>query len=86
MSKIVEGTQHEVTMDNISPDVMELLMEYIYKGTIHIPNEHLLSAFEACDYFQMLELRALCVNQAPKVINTSNIISWQRLAHTLKVS
>ena len=85
MSKMVEATQHEVTLDNILPEVMELLIEYMYKGTIDIPNEHLLSALESCDYLQMLELKARCVNQAPEVINTSNIISWQKLAHSLNI-
>ena len=85
MSKMVEATQQEVTLDNILPEVMELLIEYMYKGTIHIPNEHLFSALEACDYLQMLELEARCVNQAPKVINISNIISWQKLAHSLNI-
>ena len=85
MSQMVEATHHEVTLDNITPEVMELLIEYMYKGTIYIPNEHLLSALEACDYLQMLELKARCVNQAPEVINASNIISWQKLAHSLNI-
>ena len=85
MSKMVETTQHEVTLDNIPPEVMELLMEYMYKGTIHIPNEYLLSALECCDYLQMLELEARCVNQALDAINTSNIISWRKLAHSLNI-
>ena len=85
MSKMVEATNHRATLDNIPPAVMELLLEYMYKGEVHIPNEYLLTAIEACDYLELLELKARCVSQAPKAINPHNVISWHKFADSLNI-
>ena len=44
-----------------------------------------MSALEACDYLQMQELEARCVDQALDAINTCNNISWRKLAHSLNI-
>ena len=85
-SEMIEATKQQVTLDNIPPAVMELLLEYMYKGTIHIPNEYLQTAVEACDYLELLELKAQCVNQAPNTITPSNVISWHKLAGNFNIS
>ena len=83
MSKMVEATKHEVTLNNILPEVIELLIEYMYKGKVQIPNKYLLPALEACDYLELLELKARCVIQAPNALNPCNVISWYKLADSL---
>ena len=82
---MVEATKQQVTLHNIPSGVMELLMEYMYKGETNIPPELLLPATEACDYLQLLELRARCLRQASykSTINTTNAISWYKLANSL---
>ena len=85
MSEMVETTKHEVTLDNIPPEVTELLIEYMYKGEVHIPNKCLLPALEACDYLELLELKARCVIQAPNAINPCDVISWHKLADSLNI-
>ena len=85
LSDMVEATRNQVTLDNIPPAVMELLLKYMYKGEVHISNEYLLAAIEACDYLELLELKARCVNQAPCAINQNNVISWHELADSLNI-
>ena len=87
MSEMVEATNHQATLDNIPPAVMEMLLEYMYKGKVHIPNEYLLPAIEACDYLELLELKARCVNQASNcnAIDPNNMISWHKLADSLNI-
>ena len=85
LSEMVEATKHQATLDNIPPPVMELLLEYMYRGAVHIPNEYLLPAIVACDYLELLELKARCVNQAPNAVNPNNVISWHKLADSLNI-
>ena len=82
---MVEATKQQVTIHNIPAGVMELLMEYMYKGETNIPSELLLPATEACDYLQLLELREHCLRQAPDAINPNNAISWRKLADNLNI-
>ena len=82
---MVEATKQQVTLHNIPSGVMELLMEYMYKGETNIPPELLLPTTEACDYLQLLELRTRCLHQAnhKSTINSTNAISWYKLANSL---
>ena len=84
-TEMVEATKQEVTLHNIPSGVMELLMEYMYKGETDIPTELLLPATQACDYLQLLELRERCLHQAPNAINPDNVISWHKLADNLNI-
>ena len=82
---MVEATKQQVTLHSIPSAVMELLMEYMYKGEANIPPELLLPATEACDYLQLLELRERCLRQAPYAIKPNNAISWHKLADNLDI-
>ena len=85
-TEMVEATKQQVTLHNIPSGVMELLMEYMYKGEVNIPPELLLPATEACDYLQLLELRERCLRQAPNTIKPNNTISWHKLADNLNIN
>ena len=82
---MVEATKQQVTLHNIPSDVMEHLMEYMYKGETSIPPELLLPTTAACDYLQLLDLRERCLNQANyrSTVAPTNAISWYRLANNL---
>ena len=84
-TEMVEATNQQVTLHNIPSGVMELLMEYMYKGEVNIPPELLLPATEACDYLELLELRERCLLQASSAMNPSNTISWHKLADNLNI-
>ena len=82
---MAEATKQEVTLHNIPSGVMELLMEYMYKGEANIPPALLLPVTEACDYLQLVELRERCLRQASSAINPNNAISWHKLADVLNI-
>ena len=84
-SDMVESSSNQATLDNIQPEVMELLLEYMYKGVVNIPDEHLLSVTKASDYLDLQELKARCVCQALSVIDSSNVVSWYKLADHLNI-
>ena len=85
-TEMVEVTKQQATLHNIPSGVMELLIEYMYKGKANIPLELLLPTIEACDYLQLLGLREDCLRQAPNAITPNNAISWHKLADNLNIS
>ena len=85
-TEMVEATKQQANLHNIPSGVMELLMEYMYKGEANIPPELLLPATEACDYLQLVELRERCLRQAPNAIKPNNAISWHKLADNLNIN
>ena len=82
---MVEATNQQVTLHNIPSTVMELLIEYMYRGEINVIPELLLPTTEACDYLQLLELWDRCLHQAPNIIKPNNAISWHKLAESLNI-
>ena len=80
-----EASSAEVTMDNIPPPVVELLLNYMYTGEIRIPSDLLQSTVKACDYLELLELKEQCLNQAVTVLKPSNVISWYKTAENLNL-
>ena len=83
MSGMKEATKKEVRLDNISPPILELLIDYMYRGAVDVPDEHLLATVEICDYLQLLDLKERCLSKAVNVFNLSNIVSWYKLADSL---
>ena len=82
-SHTAEASQGEVTMDNVPPDVVKLLLNYMYTGELRIPCDLLQCTVNACDYLELLELKEHCLNQAITVLKPYNAISWYKTAENL---
>ena len=82
-SHTAEASQGEVTMDNVPPAVVELLLNYMYTGELRIPSDLLQATVKACDYLELLELKEHCLNHAVTVLKPSNAISWYKTAENL---
>ena len=55
-SGMTESSSSQVDIDTISPAVMQLLLDYMYKGEVVIPHGLLQQTIEAADYLQLLAL------------------------------
>ena len=64
---------------------MHLVLDYMYKGEMAIPHEHLQQTIEAADYLQLLELKEICLGDAAPALKPSNIVSWSKLADRLDI-
>ena len=82
-SHTAEASQGEVTMDNVPPAVVELLLNYMYTGKLRIPSDLLQCTVKACDYLELLELKEHCLNHAVTVLKPYNAISWYTTAEKL---
>ena len=84
-SGMTEASEHQANLDTIPPAVMQLVLDYLYTGEVVIPHEHLQKTIEAADYLQLLELKEICLGDAPAAFQPSNIVSWYKLADGLDI-
>ena len=50
-SGMTEASSNQADIHTIPPAVMQLVLDYMYKGETGIPHEHLQQTIEAADYF-----------------------------------
>ena len=84
-SGMMEASSNQANIDTIQPAVMQLLLDYMYKGEVVIPHEHLKQTIEAAEYLQLLELKEICLGDAAPAVNPSNVVSWSKLADILDI-
>ena len=68
-----EMSSNEMILDCISPQAVESILAYMYTGQARIPRESLKEVMLGADYFQMDELKRICDEKAPPVIQPSSI-------------
>ena len=78
-SQMREATEKQIKLDNISPRVLNILLNYMYCGEARIPKETLKEVVEAADFLQLDELKQMCVDQAPPIIQPDNVLGWFKL-------
>ena len=84
-SSMTEASENKANINIFSSAVIQLILDYIYTGDVVIPHEHLQKAIEAADYLQLLELKEICIGDASSTLQTSNIVSWYKLAVKLDI-
>ena len=82
-SNMVEASQQKVELDHIDVDTMQILLDYMYSGNVKFHKDQLMDIISACDYLQMTELKQMCVDQVPVILEPANVILWLELAMTL---
>ena len=84
-SGMTEASSNQADIDTIPPAVMQLVLDYIYKGEVVIPHEHLQQTIQAADYLQLLEFKEICLNDVAAALKPANIVSWSKLADRLDI-
>ena len=85
-SQMKETTEKQIELNNISPQALDILVQYIYTGETRIPKGTLMDVIEAADFLQMDELKQMCLEQASPVIQPNNVISWFKLSDKMNLS
>ena len=75
-SGMTEGTMHELHLDHINMDIMEIILDYMYDGEFCFHQDQMMDIIAASDYLQMTELKEMCIAEVPSILKPSNVISW----------
>ena len=79
-SQMSETIKEAMTLDEISGDVIQIILNYMYTGQINIPVSHLFDVLEAANFLQMLELKKICMKEASMRLAPHDILQFFTIA------
>ena len=79
-SKIRDGSDKEITFDNIHPEVMRKITNYMYAGSVNIPQELVLEVVQVCDELKIEDLKERCLYRVPELLSPQTAMGWLKYA------
>uniref|UniRef100_A0A4W4F6D1 BTB domain-containing protein n=1 Tax=Electrophorus electricus TaxID=8005 RepID=A0A4W4F6D1_ELEEL len=78
------GEKMKLTMKNIGADVLELLLEFVYTGSLIIDSANAKTLLEAANKFQFNTFCRVCVSFLEKQLTASNCLGVLAMAEAMK--
>lgn len=75
-----ELNQKEIVLENLDPNIMEVIVNYLYSADIDINENSVQDILAAANRFQIPSVFTVCVNYLQKKLSTSNCLAIYRLA------
>ena len=69
-----ETGQSEIPIGDLSKEVLQLLMVYLYSGTVECDGDHIIPLFVAADRFTLHDLRAFAVQEFKRCLTIDNVL------------
>ena len=85
-SNMSEVAKQSMTLNHIKPEIMKILLDYMYSGRVTFHTDQLEAVIAACNYLQMTELQTMCVAEVPSTIKPDNAIPWMQLGNQLNIA
>jgi hypothetical protein len=70
ISDLLESFQNEITIDNVTQEVLLKIIKYIYTFACPVDHEDAISLYEAANYFGLEDLKKICEE---KILSISSI-------------
>ena len=80
MSDMAEVAKHEIRLDHINKDIIQIILAYMYSEDITFHKDQLMDLISAADYLQMAKLKEMCLSEVPDILDPGNVISWWKEA------
>ena len=79
-TKIRDGSEKEITFEDIQPDVMQKITNYMYTGSVNIPQNLVLEVVQVCDELKIKDLKERCLYRVPEILSPQTAIGWLKYA------
>uniref|UniRef100_A0A671WJY6 Kelch-like family member 7 n=1 Tax=Sparus aurata TaxID=8175 RepID=A0A671WJY6_SPAAU len=79
-SKMMESMSHEVELRNAEPEIIELLIEFIYTARISVNSSNVQSLLDAANQYQIEPVKKMCVEFLKGQIDATNCLGISSLA------
>ena len=76
----------KLSAEYISPEILNLILDYMYSGHIAFDENQLMEMMYACDYLQLEELKDMCEDEVLKIVDMNNAISWLKVGDQLNLT
>ncbi|CAL1262526.1 unnamed protein product [Larinioides sclopetarius] len=83
MHDMVESTQEEITIKEIDPDALELLINFAYSGKVVISTLNVQSLLVGASFLQLIRVRDACCDFLKKRLHPNNVLGVQSFADAL---
>ncbi|GIY18656.1 kelch-like protein 18 [Caerostris darwini] len=80
---MVESTQEEITIKEIDPDALELLIHFAYSGKVVITTSNVQSLLVGSSFLQLNQVREACCDFLKKRLHPNNVLGVQSFADAL---
>lgn len=79
-SGMLESVSNSVTITDIPPEVMDVILDFIYGKTVKIPNKLAVSLFKASDRLEIPDLTEVVVGELKSEINAESVAAILQIA------
>ncbi|KAG8196140.1 hypothetical protein JTE90_007875 [Oedothorax gibbosus] len=80
---MVESTQGEITIKEIDPEALELLINFAYSGKVVISTSNVQSLLVGASFLQLNRVRSACCDFLKKRLHPNNVLGVQSFADIL---
>uniref|UniRef100_A0A3B3QKP3 Kelch-like family member 7 n=1 Tax=Paramormyrops kingsleyae TaxID=1676925 RepID=A0A3B3QKP3_9TELE len=82
-TNMLESTSYEVQLKNVEPEIIELLVEFIYTARISVNSNNVQSLLDAANQYQIEPVKKMCVEFLKEQVDASNCLGISVLAECL---
>ena len=79
-STMRDGSEKNIMFEDIQPDVMRKITNYMYTGSVNIPKDLVLEVVQVCDELKIEDLKERCLYRVPEILSPQTAISWLKYA------
>ena len=79
-SDMAEVAKQEIRLDHIDLNIIQIILNYMYCENVSFHRDQLMDLIAAADYLQMTDLKEMCVDEVPGILEASNVIEWWKEA------
>ena len=83
-SDMAEVAKQEIRLDHISKDIIQIILDYMYCEDVSFNKDELMALTAAADYLRMTELKQMCLDEVPDILEPGNVIQWWKEAGKMK--
>ena len=79
-SDMAEVAKQEIRLDHINKGIIQIILDCMYCEDMSLHKDQLMDLLAATDYLQMIELKKMCLNEVPAILEPGNVIEWWKEA------
>ncbi|ROI69401.1 Kelch-like protein 7 [Anabarilius grahami] len=82
-ASMMEATNHEVELGGAEPEIIELLVEFVYTARISVNSNNVQSLLNAANQYQIEPVKKMCVDFLKEQVDATNCLGISALAECL---
>ena len=73
-SDMAEVAKQEIRLDHMDLEIIQIILDYMYCKDVSVHKDQLMALISVSDYFQMTDLKEMCLDEVPAILEHANVI------------